>query len=640
MRAQTDSVYFRIDSSSVVSHRNTSQVKGSLTTSVTMDVVKLRKMPSLLGTADPLKYATLFPGVQTASEIDSGIRIQGCETEHNDITIDGTPIYGASHLLGLFSVFNPSHFNGMEYSTKTAPSASRLGGSIAMTLPKKIPERTMGSVNLGIVASDGSVAARLGDKSAIFASLRGSYVYPVYKGLLTFDGKSLVYNFTDINFTYLYKDKRDMVRANYYGGRDDIRMDKGDSELGLDINWGNGSADLFWKRNLDDESVLEQKVWWSLYLSRPRVASDGDGIYMPSYLNSAGYSGKFKRDSWHVGADVRWYAAKPHNRDEQQAVETVVSGAKRFDIGLFRINTTLAGHLWWNNETGVKLGISPQVDMSYNFGQWGTVSAAAGMNNQYLFQTGLSNIGFPCNFYFLAGELVAPQRSIYTELSYDNSFAGGMYELSAQLFYKKLYNQVEFVANIYDYMYSNIDMESSIKSGDGYSYGLGLMFSKKAGAFTGWISYTLSRSMRNFTGLYDGKYFPSLHDRTHELNVVANYDWRKWTFSGVMVAATGTPFTAPDYFYMSSGLLISHFADHNSNRLRPYFRLDLSTSRNLVSSKHFDLDITVSLNNVTYRKNDLIYTLRYSKKDDSYRYTNYTFDFALIPSVSIQCKFK
>lgn len=640
MKAQTDSVYMKIDSSSVVSYRNTSQLSGGLSSSMKMDLVKLKKMPSLLGTADPLQYVKLFPGVSTTSEIDSGIRIQGCETEHNDISIDGVPVYGATHLLGLFSVFNPNHFEGMKYSTKTAPNLSRLGGSIAMTLPAKLPQGTSGSVNLGIIASDGSVASRIGEKSALFASVRGSYIYPVYKGLLTFDNRSLIYNFSDLNLTYLYKDNRDMVRFNYYGGRDDLRLEKGGTDIGLNIDWGNGSADLKWRRLFDNDCRLEQDAWWSLYLNRPTVITDSNAHYLASHVNSAGYSGKFSGDSYHAGVDVRWYDCRPQNYTQQRAVETVINGSKRFDVKMFSATLALAGHLWWCNETGVKFAASPQVDCSYNFGAWGRLHADAGMNNQFLFQTGISNIGFPCNFYFLAGKLTDPQRSIFAELSYDNSFLGGMYELSAQAFYRKLYNQVEYQATVYDYLYSAPELPSCLRIGDGYCYGLALMLSKKAGAFTGWIGYTLSRSMRRFPEYYGDVYFPSMHDRTHELNVVANYDYRKWTFSGVMVAATGTPFTAPDYIYLTSGLLISHYAPHNSNRLNPYFKLDVAASRNLLASDHVDIDMTLSINNVTYTKNDLIHTMKYSHATGEYYYGKYTFDFALIPSVSLQLKFK
>ena len=76
---------------------------------------QIEAFPSLLGNADPLRFAQMLPSMQSTSELDAGIHIQGCEHQHNLIALDGIPIYGATHLMGLFSVFNPSHFKSMTY---------------------------------------------------------------------------------------------------------------------------------------------------------------------------------------------------------------------------------------------------------------------------------------------------------------------------------------------------------------------------------------------------------------------------------------------------------------------------------------------------------------------------------------------
>ena len=47
------------------------------------------------------------------AEYDAGLHIQGCDNSHNLISIEGVPVYNASHLLGFFSTFNPSHFSRM-----------------------------------------------------------------------------------------------------------------------------------------------------------------------------------------------------------------------------------------------------------------------------------------------------------------------------------------------------------------------------------------------------------------------------------------------------------------------------------------------------------------------------------------------
>ena len=81
------------------------------------------EMPHILGNADPLHYAQLLPGVQTNSEYDAGLHIQGCDNSHNYVSLGGAPVYNAAHLLGFFSIFNAGHFTEMSLQ-KSAVSAS------------------------------------------------------------------------------------------------------------------------------------------------------------------------------------------------------------------------------------------------------------------------------------------------------------------------------------------------------------------------------------------------------------------------------------------------------------------------------------------------------------------------------------
>ena len=60
----------------------------------------MENMPQILGNADPMHYAQMLPGVQTNNEYQGGIHVQGCDNEHNQITIGGVPVYNAVHLLG------------------------------------------------------------------------------------------------------------------------------------------------------------------------------------------------------------------------------------------------------------------------------------------------------------------------------------------------------------------------------------------------------------------------------------------------------------------------------------------------------------------------------------------------------------
>ena len=135
--AQTDSLY--LNPTTLTAHRKEAVAIGSIS-GVTMDVQALKTLPSILGSTDPIAFAQYLPSMSSRTELEAGIQIQGNDHPHNVVSSGGVPIYGASHLLGLFSVFNPDHYSTMHYGT-TAPSFNRLGGIMDMPLPKAIPGR-------------------------------------------------------------------------------------------------------------------------------------------------------------------------------------------------------------------------------------------------------------------------------------------------------------------------------------------------------------------------------------------------------------------------------------------------------------------------------------------------------------------
>ncbi len=76
-----------------------------------VNVSKIAAVPSFLGNADPIRFARLLPSVSVNTEQEGGLYMQGSDHSHTLISQQGVPIYGATHLLGLFSVFNAAHFS-------------------------------------------------------------------------------------------------------------------------------------------------------------------------------------------------------------------------------------------------------------------------------------------------------------------------------------------------------------------------------------------------------------------------------------------------------------------------------------------------------------------------------------------------
>ena len=60
--------------------------------------------------------------------------------------------------------------------------------------------------------------------------------------------------------------------------------------------------------------------------------------------------------------------------------------------------------------------------------------------------------------------------------------------------------------------------------GKGWGYGAEFLIRKKYGKLTGWISYTLSKTKRQFPDINDGNVFLAKQDRPHNLAIVGMYD--------------------------------------------------------------------------------------------------------------------
>lgn len=153
---------------------------------------------------------------------------------------------------------------------------------------------------------------------------------------------------------------------------------------------------------------------------------------------------------------------------------------------------------------------------------------------------------------------------------------------------------------------ATLNYEEQFFEGSGVAKGIEFLAQKKVGKFTGWASYTLGSVRHNFE-VYGEDDFPALHDQTHELKLVAAYQYKKFTFAGTFVYGTGKPYTAPTGYYElelpdgnSSDFWV--ISDKNALRLPDYHRLDVSATYNFRIGQT-KADLGLSLFNLYNRQN-------------------------------------
>lgn len=620
----------------------------------------MRQMPHILGNADPIHYAMMLPGVQTSSEYDAGLHIQGCDNSHNMISIGGVPIYNAAHLLGFFSVFNATHYSDMllDKSAGASSAAGRLGGSLDMRHADTLVTLWGGDLSVGPMSSQGTLRVPLTSKSDLILSARAAYLNLLYSRWLTIDDQQMRYSFCDYNLTYTFRpDRRNTVTAEAYFGGD--RVGYQDDSYGTDarLRWSNFMAAVHW-RHAAGRAVVEQSAWHTAYRNRFQLTQTNIAVSLPSDISTTGYRARLTLGRTVVGADAAVHAILPQapqtdglvmrNAGEQRRLHPVELSAsvvhtlavgRRLEVtpGL-RLGMFSCGGDGPSSGARTFFSADPSVSATLRVLRSSSLTFAAAVRHQNLFKTGFSEIGLPTEFWIPAGEGRRPQYSYNLSLLFETFSRGRMWRLSVEVYHKWLRHQLEYDGNVFDFLFSEYDLRSVLLHGRSTNYGASLMLEKRKGRLTGWLSYSVGRAWRRFPGTkYTGKY-PASHERIHELNAVTTFRLsRRWSFGATMVAASGTPYTAPERFYLINNNIITEFGEHNGRRIGTYARLDLSASYDFRVRGHRRSGINVSVYNATMHHNELFRRLKI--RDDKFANKSFSFILNIMPSVNYYYSF-
>lgn len=646
--AQIDSLYESIDSTTVIARRKEglSAVSGN---SVVIEMQRLHTLPMLLGSADPLGFAHYLPAMSARSELDSGIHIQGNDQAHNLISAGGVPIYGVSHLLGIFSVFNSTHYSKMRFQT-LAPGVNRLGGVIDMEPRADIPAKVGGDLSAGLLSAQGTLRIPLGKKAGLTVSARRSYINLLYGQFLKVEDVPVRYGFTDVNLTAFWAPgDNDKLWFDAYWGNDSMSGLTPMYDLDASWNWGNAMAAIHWKHNFSEGGTLHQKAYITGYQTKL------DGIWtdmhatLPSRIVTGAYRADWSHGRWQAAFESALHVARPQDpkveggyaitfqpQPRQTGWENTLCGRYSLPMGEYlSLDMGLKGSLYLSPEGKIFAGADPDLALKADLHRGGQLELRVGLQHQYLFQTGMTDIGFPMEFWFLAGELSPPQLSFGESLSYSLDFLDGAYTLQAELYHRHLWNQVEYKGHLLDIINGSYSLEKAILKGRGRAFGVNISLHKTAGAFTGWISYAWGRSLRSFDNPdYPGEY-PASHERIHEADAVLSWKVGRWSFGATVVAASGTPYTAPEHLYLMGQQLVAQYGPHNGRRMAPYFRVDLSVNFFFNRGPRLENGINLSLYNATGSNNELYYRLYYKNKDTekTFSYGPVVMSLRFLPSI-------
>ena len=214
------------------------------------------------------------------------------------------------------------------------------------------------------------------------------------------------------------------------------------------------------------------------------------------------------------------------------------------------------------------------------------------------------DIWHPSNLY------IRPQHSDQYSIGYFRNFIENTIETSVEIFYKDIFNIVDYKDGAQLLLNENIEEE--LLQGHGRAYGLELLVRKKLGRLTGWVGYTYSKTEKKMDGPFEeetinfGKYYPANIDRPHDISITADYKFtRRWSMSANFVFMSGRPGTFPESKYIVDRFTVAGYGERNQNRIPDYHRLDISFTLggNLKKNKKWNGSWTFSVYNVYSRNN-------------------------------------
>ncbi|MEN8152933.1 MAG: TonB-dependent receptor [Acidobacteriota bacterium] len=246
------------------------------------------------------------------------------------------------------------------------------------------------------------------------------------------------------------------------------------------------------------------------------------------------------------------------------------------------------------------------------------------------------------NFWVMSDGVTIP-ISYAAHLIVGISYETENYLFDIEAYHKDLEDLSEFSLRIAP-TDEGIDYDQFFYKGTGIVDGVEMLLQKKFGKFTGWLCYTLGRVEYLFPEFGDDP-FPASHDVTHEFKLAGNFKYKKWTFSGTWIYASGKPYTEPVSGYQevihheeSDRDIVTNIIEYgpkNGARLPAYHRLDLSATFDF-KIKNFNFSTGLSVFNVYNHKN--IWRKEFDIAEDELISTDITY-LGITPSLFLKIRF-
>ena len=601
---------------------------------ISTDVDGVRSVVSPMGEGDPIRWAQSLPGVTTGADGTTSMYVRGGNAGNNMLTLDGVPVYGYSHILGLTTIIPNNIIGSLDLCKGGFDGSENNFTAGHMRIVTKTPEskqHTSFAVNNFLASA--STEGPIGNKFSYIVSARVSPLTYEYRTMQKFLPKML-------------------------GGMDDFAAKVGDvyAKLHFQINDKQildgsflGSLDRY-AFNTSDNS--HEMMDWINLVGMVRYRYTGKRTHFETTVSANGYGTSQQQEKTYRGelqhldlkSSLEEYGLKANLRHcflkgrlvIGEGVNIRYAGFSPGQMGtdVKKIHTRLTTG-WLNVEFNVPEILSikavaradrfgnydmkrtvgqpygnPEIhnDMEYSFSvKWNITRDLAfegtfdKMMQYYHTLEGLP-VGWSLDMVVPTGKNVLPESSLQGSAGFSGHF--GAHDFSVGGFYREMENLIYYKYSQALFNGALSAWEDHVELGNGRSYGLEFLYEFQKKDWYGRVTYTLSKTTReDFPSFYEGRPFHARFDRRHVLNATAQ--WKGVNASFILQSGHWENGAAETYgmpAFWTDGWEAKYYSGVNNYHMPMVVRLDLGYQFDFTTGpvKH---SVNVGICNVTNRFN-------------------------------------
>ncbi|WP_378182552.1 TonB-dependent receptor plug domain-containing protein [Aquimarina sp. SS2-1] len=603
-----------------------------------IDFSKFTILPGLIE-SDVLQSVQAFPGIQSSNETVSNLNVRGGTHDQNLLLWDDIKMYQSGHFFGLISVFNPNITKKVSLYKNAidAQYTDGISSTISMQTESNVNSDFKGNISLSFIDFNGFLDIPISKKSSLQIAGRKSLsdlvktpTYNTYFDRISQDtevetnlaavrNSDKEFNFYDFSFRWLYKiTDTDEIRLNFITIDNDLVFNENSTvnniprSIESSLSQNSIAGGLQYKKTWSDRFQTNFQIYETDYTLR---AFNTNLIRSQRLLqeNIVSETGIKLNSTYNLSERLRW-------DNGYQFIETEVTNLDDVDDPLFRllISEVLRTHSAFsqvyysskNNFTNLSFGIrynyldkfkkslwEPRLNFNQKFLNNFTFEVQGELKNQNTSQV----INFQNDF--LGIEKRRWQLSNNDSIPIIRSkqvSAGIMYTknnwlVSVETYYKDV-DGITAQSQGFQNDYENIKTDGSYTS-----KGLDFLIRKRFNTINLWSSYSYLNSDYTFNSLPETD-FPNNFDITHSIGFGSTYSKNNLKISTGFFWHSGNPTTIPDPNNPVTDDKIN-YGPSNGNRLREYFRIDLSARYQFDLGKDHQLEIGAAAWNISNQNN-------------------------------------